>query len=70
MALDNPAINVAPFLPSVVATFYQSGPANYYAQFWHQQGINQLAYGFDYDDVYGQNPSVTAPPISLTAVDP
>jgi hypothetical protein len=61
VALDNPAINVAPFQPSVVNTFYQSAPANYYAQFWHQHSVSPLAYGFDFDDVYGQNPSVTAP---------
>ena len=61
VALDNPAINVAPFQPSVVSTFYQASPANYYAQFWHQHSVNPLAYGFDFDDVYGQNPSVTAP---------
>jgi hypothetical protein len=31
--------------------FYKSPPANYYAQFWHQNSINNKAYGFDYDDV-------------------
>jgi hypothetical protein len=61
VALADPAINVAPFMPSVVSTFYQASPANYYAQFWHQHSVNPLAYGFDFDDVYGQNPSVTAP---------
>jgi hypothetical protein len=61
VALDNPAINVAPFSPSVVSTFYQASPANYYAQFWHQHSVSALAYGFDFDDVYGQNSSVTAP---------
>ena len=35
------------------ATFYQNAPANYYAQFWHQNAINGLAYGFPYDDVGG-----------------
>ncbi len=50
-----------PILPSVVATFYQSAPANEYAAFWHKINTNVLAYGFDYDDVYNQNPSVTAP---------
>jgi hypothetical protein len=60
-ALENPAVNVAAFLPSVVNTFYRESPANYYAQFWHEHSVNHLAYGFDYDDVYGQNSSVTAP---------
>jgi len=35
--------------------YYQSAPANYYAQFWHQNDINGLAYGFPYDDVDGQS---------------
>jgi hypothetical protein len=34
-------------------SFYQNAPANYYAQFWHQNAINGLAYGFPYDDVGG-----------------
>jgi hypothetical protein len=35
--------------------FYKSAPANYYAKFWHDNGINNLAYGFPYDDVAGQS---------------
>jgi hypothetical protein len=45
----------------VVNTFYQRSPANYYAQFWHEHSAKHLAYGLDYDDVSGQNSSVTAP---------
>ncbi len=60
VALDNPAINLAPFEQSVVDTFYKASPANYYAQFWHEHSVRSLAYGFDYDDVYGQNSSVAA----------
>lgn len=60
VALDNPTVNVTPFLPSVIDRFYAESPANAYAHFWHQQSVNGLAYGFDYDDVYNQNPSVTA----------
>ncbi|MBB6670663.1 glycoside hydrolase family 64 protein [Cohnella nanjingensis] len=37
-----------------VATYYQAAPANYYAKFWHDHGIDRLAYGFAYDDVNGQ----------------
>jgi hypothetical protein len=33
--------------------FYQTAPANYYAQFWHKHGLLGRAYGFPYDDVYG-----------------
>jgi hypothetical protein len=35
--------------------YYKSAPANYYAKFWHDNGINNLAYGFPYDDVAGQS---------------
>lgn len=38
---------------AINSNFYQSAPANYYAQFWHSHGINGLAYGFPYDDVGG-----------------
>jgi F5/8 type C domain/Beta-1,3-glucanase len=34
--------------------FYSGDPANWYAKFWHDHGINKLAYGFPYDDVAGQ----------------
>ncbi|NUS11194.1 MAG: coagulation factor 5/8 type domain-containing protein [Streptomyces sp.] len=35
--------------------FYTGGdPANWYAEYWHDHGINHLAYGFPYDDVAGQ----------------
>src|SRR6202034_4161311 len=37
------------------ANFYQAAPANYYAQFWHQNAINGLQYGFPYDDDAGQS---------------
>ncbi len=33
------------------ATFYTQGPANYYAKFWHDHGLDGRAYGFPYDDV-------------------
>ncbi len=35
--------------------YYRAAPANYYAKFWHDNSINNLAYGFPYDDVYGQS---------------
>uniref|UniRef100_UPI00396A343B beta-1,3-glucanase family protein n=1 Tax=Actinacidiphila bryophytorum TaxID=1436133 RepID=UPI00396A343B len=34
--------------------FYGGDPANWYAKYWHDHGINHLAYGFPYDDVAGQ----------------
>jgi glycosyl hydrolase family 64 (putative beta-1,3-glucanase) len=42
------------------ADFYQAGPANYYADFWHQNAIDGLQYGFPYDDFDGQSSDLTA----------
>jgi hypothetical protein len=39
--------------------YYLASPANYYAKFWHDHGINHLAYGFPYDDVTGQSSFVS-----------
>jgi hypothetical protein len=39
--------------------YYQSAPANYYAQFWHQNAINGVQYGFPYDDVNGQSSDIS-----------
>ena len=46
-----------------VARFYQTGPANYYARFWHLPGISvdQKSYGFAYDDVADQSASLLTP---------
>jgi hypothetical protein len=35
------------------AAFYQTAPADFYAQFWHQNAVNGRQYGFPYDDVGG-----------------
>ncbi|MBI3883137.1 MAG: hypothetical protein HY305_02705 [Sphingobacteriales bacterium] len=45
------------------ANYYQTAPCNYYAKFWHQQGIsmNQLSYGFAYDDVFNQSSTLHSP---------
>jgi hypothetical protein len=50
--------------------FYQAAPANYYAEFWHENAINGLAYGFPYDDDAGQSSdiSVTNPQYLVVAV--
>jgi len=52
------------------ANFYQAGPANYYAEFWHQNAINGFQYGFPYDDFAGQSSdiSVTNPQYMAVAV--
>jgi len=55
---------------SIPSNFYQAAPANYYAQFWHQNAINALQYGFPYDDYAGQSSdiSVTNPQYMVVAV--
>ena len=47
----------------IPSNFYLAAPANYYAQFWHDNAINGLQYGFPYDDVAGQSSyiSITSP---------
>lgn len=41
------------------AAFYPAGqPANWFAKFWHDHSIDELAYGFAYDDVGGFSPSL------------
>jgi hypothetical protein len=55
---------------SIAGNFYQAAPANYYAQFWHQNAINGVQYGFPYDDYAGQSSdiSVTNPQYAVLAV--
>ena len=52
------------------AQFYQAAPANYYAQFWHANAIDAVAYGFPYDDDAGQSSgiSVSNPQYMVVAV--
>jgi hypothetical protein len=54
-----------------VSNFYKADPMNHYAKFWHIPGIslNNLAYGFCYDDVADQSPSLHTPsPTRVLAV--
>lgn len=51
--------------------YYQVNPTNHYSKFWHLPGINidNLAYGFAYDDVADQSPSLHSPqPTKVIAV--
>jgi hypothetical protein len=52
------------------ANFYLAAPANYYAEFWHENAINGKQYGFPYDDDNGQSSdiSVTNPQYMVVAV--
>jgi hypothetical protein len=38
--------------------YFQGSPCNEYARFWHNHAIGGKAYGFPYDDVNGQSPSI------------
>lgn len=41
------------------ASYYPAGkPSNAYSKFWHDRSINQLSYGFAYDDVWNASPSL------------
>jgi F5/8 type C domain/Beta-1,3-glucanase len=55
---------------SIPSNFYLTAPANYYAQFWHQNAINNVQYGFPYDDDAGQSSdiSVSNPQYMVVAV--
>lgn len=37
------------------SAYYQSGPANWFAKFWHDNNMTPKAYGFCYDDVADQS---------------
>ena len=37
-----------------ISKYYREAPANFYAKFWHDHSIDNLAYGFPYDDVNEQ----------------
>jgi Beta-1,3-glucanase len=52
------------------ANFYLAALANYYAQFWHQNAINGLQYGFPYDDDARQSSdiSITNPQYLVAAL--
>ena len=56
---------------SRAATYYNAAPSNYYSRFWHLPGvcIDQLAYGFAYDDVFEYSSSLHTPsPTRVVAV--
>jgi hypothetical protein len=69
-ALNRHVAGLSTTAQSTPSNFYQSAPANYYAQFWHQNAINGVQYGFPYDDYAGQSSdiSVTNPQYLVIAV--
>ena len=42
------------------SAYYQTGPADYYAKFFHDHSLNAKAYGFCYDDVNDQSSAIHA----------
>jgi beta-galactosidase len=44
-----------------VSAYYNSAPANFYAQFWHNHSVAGLAYGFSYDDNNLQSTTINTP---------
>ncbi|MGW6517978.1 beta-1,3-glucanase family protein [Streptomyces sp. NPDC054962] len=39
--------------------YCKAAPANHCARFWHDNAINNLVYGFPYDDVAGRSSSIS-----------
>jgi uncharacterized protein YjdB len=67
-ALNRRVINVT--TPNVgqqdfsnAASYYLAAPCNFYSKFWHIPGISidQLSYGFAYDDVFDKSSSLHTP---------
>jgi hypothetical protein len=69
-ALNRHVAQLPPSGQSNPANFYQAGPANYYAAFWHRNAINARQYGFPYDDDANQSSdlSVASPKYMIVAV--
>ncbi|MEU6405804.1 glycoside hydrolase family 64 protein [Streptomyces sp. NPDC046985] len=58
-ALNRHVATLPPAQQSDPSRYYKAAPANYYAKFWHDNGIDNRAYGFPYDDVNGQSSFVS-----------
>ncbi|MEV5409036.1 beta-1,3-glucanase family protein [Thermopolyspora sp. NPDC052614] len=58
-ALNRHVAGLSPAEQADPARFYRAAPANYYAKFWHDHGIRNLAYGFPYDDSADQSSFVS-----------
>jgi len=59
-ALLNRHLLEAPLAWRRAGSYYRHGPCNSYAEFWHRHGLGRRAYGFAYDDVNDQSPSLYA----------
>ncbi|HTV74192.1 MAG TPA: beta-1,3-glucanase family protein [Candidatus Acidoferrales bacterium] len=52
---------------NTAADFYQTTPTNAYSKIFHQYNLNNLAYGFSFDD-FGGFSSTVAPPTTPTSI--
>lgn len=53
---------------SNASAFYATSPSNSYSQFWHAHAINNLSYGFPYDDVNGFSSSLVGTNPTITTI--
>jgi hypothetical protein len=60
-ALMNRHLLEAPLRWRDPAAYYRHSPCNHYASFWHRHSLDGKAYGFAYDDVGDQSPSLATP---------
>jgi hypothetical protein len=60
-ALVNRHLLEAPLRWRDPAAYYRQSPCNHYARFWHRHSLDGKAYGFAYDDVADQSPSLATP---------
>jgi beta-galactosidase len=60
-AATNRGVLLTPAAWATAAAYYQSSPANFYSQFWHNHSVGGLAYGFSYDDNNNQSTTITTP---------
>jgi hypothetical protein len=65
-ALLNRHLLEEPLAWKTAGDYYRRTPCNQYARFWHEHSLKRLAYGFPYDDVNDQSPSLaTGDPMEI-----
>ncbi len=58
-AATNRGVLLTPSDWANASAYYQTSPANFYSQFWHQHSVGGMAYGFSYDDNNNQSTTIT-----------
>jgi hypothetical protein len=54
-ALNRCVAQFSTTIQNTPSDYYQNAPCNYYSAFWHSVAVNNLQYGFAYDDDNGQS---------------